>query len=611
MERRSWLWRRKSSPTLPPDFSDAGSLGSLSERFSDDHHQASYSSTPTRTPTRRSSAAAAAPAQSDVPDEQVDNYDGDLKALRDKLSAALLNLRAKDDLVTQHAKVAEEAVSGWEKAEKEVVALKQQLENATKKNSGLEDRVGHLDAALKECMRQLRLAREDQERRISEALANTTREWESTKSELDSQISQLQHELQAAKGEAAATTSSLDSEFRAKMESLEKENSSLKLTLLSRAEELEMKIMERDLSCQAAETASKQQLDAIKKVARLEAECRRMKAMAARKASPSSLAAVHNRSFTASSIYVESFTEDSQSDSGERLLEMVECDSQKVNGLEMNELEPSSSGSWEPDGFKNRKSTGRNQLMLLPSPEINLMDDFLEMERLAALADTDSGGSSFHEAGGPVSERSNSIESQWRAEHAAVINQKTTDLEEKLEKVEGEKVKLESALNECQSQLGILKTQLKEANEKFSVLQAELAHSNETTKAREEELKGVLVMKEVAESQLRISEEEIGTLLSKVDSLTAEVEKEHASAADNEKKCLDLENKLHEMRLESELLQKAELKRITSFNEELKVKQERELAAAAAKFAECKKTISSLGLQLKSLATMEEDLLVM
>ncbi|CAI0421892.1 unnamed protein product [Linum tenue] len=598
MERRSWLWRRKSSPTLPPDFSDAGSLGSLSERFSDDHHQASYSSTPTRTPTRRSSAAAAAPAQSDVPDEQVDNYDGDLKALRDKLSAALLNLRAKDDLVTQHAKVAEEAVSGWEKAEKEVVNLKQQLENTTKKNTGLEDRVGHLDAALKECMRQLRLAREDQERRISEALANTTREWESTKSELDSQISQLQHELQAAKGEAAATTSSLDSEFRAKMESLEKENSSLKLTLLSRAEELEMKIMERDLSCQAAETASKQQLDAIKKVARLEAECRRMKAMAARKASPSS-------------IYVESFTEDSQSDSGERLLEMVECDSQKVNGLEMNELEPSSSGSWEPDGFKNRKSTGRNQLMLLPSPEINLMDDFLEMERLAALADTDSGGSSFHEAGGPVSERSNSIESQWRAEHAAVINQKTTDLEEKLEKVEGEKVKLESALNECQSQLAILKTQLKEANEKFSVLQAELAHSNETTKAREEELKGVLVMKEVAESQLRTSEEEIGTLLSKVDSLTAEVEKGHASAADNEKKCLDLENKLHEMKLESELLQKADLKRITSFNEELKVKQERELAAAAAKFAECKKTISSLGLQLKSLATMEEDLLVM
>lgn len=34
--------------------------------------------------------------------------------------------------------------------------------------------------------------------------------------------------------------------------------------------------------------------------------------------------------------------------------------------------------------------------------------------------------------------------------------------------------------------------------------------------------------------------------------------------------------------------------------------QEKELAVAASKFAECQKTISSLGLQLKSLATLED-----
>jgi hypothetical protein len=35
-----------------------------------------------------------------------------VKTLTEKLSAALLNISAKEDLVKQHAKVAEEAVSG-------------------------------------------------------------------------------------------------------------------------------------------------------------------------------------------------------------------------------------------------------------------------------------------------------------------------------------------------------------------------------------------------------------------------------------------------------------------------------------------------------------------
>lgn len=43
-------------------------------------------------------------------------YDGEVnqtvKRLTEKLSAALLNISAKEDLVNQHAKVAEDAVSG-------------------------------------------------------------------------------------------------------------------------------------------------------------------------------------------------------------------------------------------------------------------------------------------------------------------------------------------------------------------------------------------------------------------------------------------------------------------------------------------------------------------
>lgn len=43
------------------------------------------------------------------PDEELDDS---VKTLREKLASALHNIRAKDDLVKQHSKVAEEAVSG-------------------------------------------------------------------------------------------------------------------------------------------------------------------------------------------------------------------------------------------------------------------------------------------------------------------------------------------------------------------------------------------------------------------------------------------------------------------------------------------------------------------
>ncbi|CAN1829006.1 Filament-like plant protein (Fragment) [Linum perenne] len=434
-QRRSWLWRTKSTSSavkiIPAtaDFSDVGSLGSLSERFSD--HQPSYSSTATQSP---------------LDDVNVDD-DGDLAVLKRKLSEALISLRTKDDLVAQHARVAEEAVSGWEKAEKEVVNLKQQLE---KKNGGLEDRVGHLDAALKECMSQLRLA-------------------------------------------------------RARIEVLEKENSSLELILQSRAEELEIRTMERDLSSKAAEAASKQHLEAMKRVSRLEAECRKARG--------------RRRTNTKNEVEVEP------------------------------ELEP------ECGGF----GSCARLMIMVPSSEIDLMDDFLEMERLASQPSAVS------------------CQSSITTEIDAMI-----DRRDELEKAEHERIESELALSDCQCQL-------KEANIEVSLLRDELAHANESIKAKEDEIRD---------------------LLSRVDSLEAELEKEAASAAENSTKCVELENKIYEMKNESRLRREYELKRAVSFKEAVNAKQERELGVAAAKFAECQKTISNLGRQLKSLATLEEELLV-
>ncbi|XP_022750869.1 filament-like plant protein isoform X2 [Durio zibethinus] len=587
MDRRSWLWRRKSAEQSPGETdSSGGSISSHSERFSGEQASATHGSQ------LQEVTSKAVPIDVEVNDN--------VRSLTEKLSAALMNISAKEDLVKQHAKVTEEAISGWEKAEKDVLALKQQLDAAIKKNAALEDRVGHLDGALKECVRQLRQAREEQERKIHEAVAKKCHELESSKSELESQLLDLKAQLQTTKSETAA---SVDPDLHLNLKAFEKENSALKLKLLSQAEELELRIIERDLSNQAAETVSKQHLDSIKKLAKLEAECRRLKAIA-RKASPAN----DQKSYAASSICVESFT-DSQSDSGERLL-AVENDMRKMNGLEMNEYETSRSDSWasalitELDQFRNEKAVGRN--IMAPSVEFNLMDDFLEMERLAALPDTEN-GSGFNEAG-PLSDQTSAVENPLKAELETFI-QRIAELEEKLAMTEAEKLELQMAITETQKQLKTLQNQLREAETKLEDVQTKLALADNSKQAAEMEVKVANMNREVVESRLRDAEIEIKTLTSKVTSLEEEVEKEKALFAESMNKCKELEDELSKLKCEAKLRHEVELQHVASYNEELKVQQDKELAIAASKLAECQKTIASLGQQLKSLATLEDFLI--
>lgn len=452
---------------------------------------------------------------------------------------------------------------GWEKAENEGLALKQKLEAAYQKNSALEDRLGHLDGALKECVRQLRQSREEQEQKINEAVEIKTREWESSKSLLESQLDGLRTQLQNAKSEA---TASIDSNIWVKLEAAEKENSVIKLELLSKVKELEIRTIERDLCTETAEAASKQYLESIKKVAKLEAECRKLKAMA-RKASQT----YDRKSISASSFCVESFT-DSQSDSGERLL-ALESDMHKISGLGPNECEPSQSFSWVSSSItklhqiKNEKDIGRN--LMVPSVEINLMDDFLEMERLAALPDTKS---ESHLDAGPVSDQANGGESPLKAELEAMIN-RTAELEEKLENMEAEKAEFEMALTECQKQLEISQSQLSEAEMMLQELQRQVGLANASKQAVEEEARDSEAKREVAESQLRAFEIEVNNLLAKIGSFEEEIQKERALSAESAAKCQKLEEELSSMKHETEIQRQSELQRVASINGDMKIKQ--------------------------------------
>ncbi|CAD6257977.1 unnamed protein product [Miscanthus lutarioriparius] len=464
-----------------------------------------------------------------------DDVQDSVKSLNEKLSAALLTINAKEDLVKQHTRVAEEAVAGWEQAEAEVASLKQLLETASQKNTSLEDQVSHLDDALKECVRQLRQAREEQEKKIRDTVAKKSKELESEKSELQHHIAELSKQLEATKLEA--TTVRVQRDLQEKLQIVEKENKDLKVELLALSKDLKILARERDLSNQAAETASKLHLESVKKITRVEAECLKLRHLTRR------MSLINDSRPIANSACMESQT-DSQSDSGERML----VDDEMKN-----------SDSWasaliaELDQFKNANTGTRN---LVNNPvEIDLMDDFLEMEKLAALPEVDCVSSSFgaetDSDQGVTRDKSSKVETES-------LQCQVTDLLAQVEKYEGENRELEMALADARDQLGTSCDTLIVANNKLIDLQMQLDLANESKHAAfgeaerlDGERKDLALQLESKSAQVDELQLMVASLEERVDRKELEFQLEliSAEAADLRKTVASLEEKIDAERI--------------------------------------------------------------
>lgn len=376
--------------------------------------------------------------------------------------------------------------------------------------------MSHLDGALKECLRQLRQSREEQEQKINEAIIEKTREWELVVSDL-----------------------------RTKLDADEREKSVLKSELLSRVEELEIRTIELDLSTKAAEAASKQNLESIKKVAKLESEIRRLKAMARKAAS-------------ASSFCVESFT-DSQSDAGERILAFENSGQNDFDSASAHAESRTSNLVTALDSLRNQKALGKK--LVMSSLQIDLMDDFLEMERLAGLPDAEARNSRTEV--GAVSEQF--TENRYKLELDAMIN-RTADLEEEIEKKEAERAELEVAMRQLHKQLHKSQTCLEKAELRLTELETRLLEMEQLKGAAEEKL-------EATESKLRDAMMEIESLHVKVRLLEEELGSEQVEKVEKEEKLRTLEEEISRMKEEAELQQNAELQQAANSRDETKMKQ--------------------------------------
>ncbi|KAE8674617.1 Filament-like plant protein 6 [Hibiscus syriacus] len=236
-------------------------------------------------------------------EEQVQSLEEDIKDLNGKLDAANSEISAKEDLVKQHSKVAEDAVSGWEKAEAEALALKNQLESVTLLKLTAEDRASHLDGALKECMRQIRNLKEEHEQKLQDVVVSKNKQCEKIKLELEAKIANLDQELLKFEAENAAISRSLQERsdklikisdkksqaeaqierLKGNIDSCEREINSLKYELHVVSKELEIRNEEKNMSMRSAEAANKQNIERVKNIAKLEAECQRLRGLVRKK----------------------------------------------------------------------------------------------------------------------------------------------------------------------------------------------------------------------------------------------------------------------------------------------------------------------------------------
>ncbi|XP_057963659.1 filament-like plant protein 7 [Malania oleifera] len=222
-----------------------------------------------------------------------------VKNLNEKLASVICDCNAKDELVTKHAKMAQEAIGGRERAEADAVYLNQELHKALQEGEAAEERLTHLDAALKKCMQQLSSVQEKQEARIHDAVMERTREFEQAQKKLEENLAETSKRLANLAVENTHMSKALlvkekliedlikcksqrDAEFNAlmsRLDSSEKENAFLRYEFHMLEKELEIRNEEREFTRRSMEASHLQHLESVKTIAKLEAECQRLRVL--------------------------------------------------------------------------------------------------------------------------------------------------------------------------------------------------------------------------------------------------------------------------------------------------------------------------------------------
>ncbi|XP_076889596.1 filament-like plant protein 7 [Bidens hawaiensis] len=330
----------------------------------------------------------------------------DLEILDEKLLAAVAEINAKDEIAKKQTSIAKEAIQEWEKSETEVLALKHELGKVTQQSGA--------DSTLDECMQQLCFVREEQEKRIHDAVMKTSKEYErriiileeklaeSNKkvSKLGLENTQLSSTLSVKEkiiDEQHLVRAQLDYDLRAvvsQLESTQRENASLGYEIQVLEKELEIRNEEREFNRRTSDMAHKQYIESVKKIAKLETEAQRLRLLVqkclpgpADVAKMKNVAEVNRRrsnpfpmESTDYSKKISFLTEQLISFEEENKL-LKEFLHQKT--IELSKSQTSDMGSDEKVSMAGSWAPSYNTV---GASDIGLMDDFVEMEKLALVS---------------------------------------------------------------------------------------------------------------------------------------------------------------------------------------------------------------------------------
>ncbi|KQJ84993.2 hypothetical protein BRADI_5g24090v3 [Brachypodium distachyon] len=254
MDHKTWLWRKKTSERTVL----AKNKSNISEREEE---------------------------------EKIVRLERSLQALTEQLSFAHAECFEKEVILAKQAKVAEEAILGWEKAEAEAIAIKTELDDTLHQKAIVERRICQLDEALNVIMVEKELLKNDTAKMISgeqdkvQKLEKYVAEKEKIIASLDAECSKLSEIISGKENvileltESDAVKESDIKDLVVKLESAERSNSSLRYEVCMLQKQLDIRSEERKFNIKSADAAHKQHLENVRKIAKLEEECKRLRAM--------------------------------------------------------------------------------------------------------------------------------------------------------------------------------------------------------------------------------------------------------------------------------------------------------------------------------------------
>ncbi|KAL9238323.1 hypothetical protein vseg_012758 [Gypsophila vaccaria] len=206
--------------------------------------------------------------------------------LSDRAHSDFCDCSVKEELIKKHRRIAEQALAGQEMERAEAAYMKEELDKAVQQGELAEKKLAQLNAALKDCTREIESLKQQQDEKVQEILSKEMLDCKKERTKLEAKLSEANrtisnlssensnlmkalickerhlHDLSKGKNELESEVGILTG----RLESVEKENAFLKYEFRVMEKELEAWNEERKSDCRSA-------VERAKQISQLEAEC--------------------------------------------------------------------------------------------------------------------------------------------------------------------------------------------------------------------------------------------------------------------------------------------------------------------------------------------------